>query len=227
MHELYPALSACQAPGRPLLLTQLPAERIIKCRYPIDTYSRSWGAAVARENDVSPQVALLGLLWDQPRHGYDLYQVSSSELGRVWRVGLSQLYAQLKQLGEAGMVDTEVVPQANRPPRKVYHLTPEGREFFMDWLHQPTPYLRTMRVDLLMRLYFFRRLKLPGLDQLLAAQHGVCREQADRFGQLAADAEDDFRRLVLEFRRGQMEAVIPWLDRCRGLLRDSWPAEQP
>jgi PadR family transcriptional regulator, regulatory protein AphA len=172
---------------------------------------------MARESDVSPQAALLGLLWVQPRHGYELYQESSSELGGVWHVGLSQLYAQLKQLEQAGMVGTEVVPQANRPPRKVYHLTPEGREFFMDWLHQPTPYLRYMRVDLLLRLYFFRRLRLPGLDQLLAAQKAVCREQADRFGRLAAEAEDDFRRLVLEFRRGQMEAVVQWLDRCRDI----------
>ncbi len=172
---------------------------------------------MARERDASAQAILLGLLLLQPRHGYELYQELSSELGRVWHIGLSQVYAQLKELEEAGLLGIEVAPQANRPPRRVYHLTPEGREFFMDWLHQPTPYLRYIRVDLLLRLYFFRRLKLPGLDQLLAAQKAVCCEQADRFGRLAAEAEDDFRLLVLEFRRGQMEAVIKWLDRCRDL----------
>jgi DNA-binding PadR family transcriptional regulator len=174
---------------------------------------------VARESDGSPHAVLLGLLWDQPRHGYELYQESTSELGRVWHIGLSQLYAQLKQLEEGGMVGTEVVPQASRPPRRVYHLTPEGRDFFLDWLHQPSPYLRTMRVDLLLRLYLFRRLKLPGLGELLTAQKAVCRKQADRFGQLAAEAEDDFGRLVCEFRRGQMEAVILWLDRCQDLVQ--------
>jgi PadR family transcriptional regulator AphA len=174
---------------------------------------------MARESNASPQPALLGFLLGQPKHGYELYQEFRRELGRVWTIGLSQLYAQLKQLEEAGMVKTEVEPQANRPPRKVYHLTGEGSEFFMDWLHQPTPYLRYMRVDLLVRLYFFHRLQLPGLDQFLAAQETVCREQADRLGHLAATAEDDFRRLVLEFRRGQLEAVIRWLDRCREMMQ--------
>jgi len=170
---------------------------------------------MAHESDASPQPVLLGLLLGHPKHGYELYQEFSRELGRVWTIGLSQLYAHLKHLEDAGMVTTEVEPQANRPPRKVYHLTGEGGEFFMDWLHQPTPYLRYMRVDLLLRLYFFRRLNLPGLDRLLAAQRAVCRDRADRFGRLAAEAEDEFRRLVLEFRRGQLEAVIQWLDRCR------------
>jgi len=109
------------------------------------------------------------------------------------------------------------VPQPNRPPRKIYHLTPKGREAFLDWVHTPTPYLRYMRVDLLLRLYFFRRLKLPGLDQFLTAQRAACSEQAERFGQLVAETEDDFRRLVLDFRRGQMQAVMQWLDRCRDL----------
>ncbi len=173
---------------------------------------------MARESKASPQPVLLGLLLDQPKHGYELYQELSRELGRVLTIGLSQLYAQLKQLEEAGMVKTEVEPQANRPPRKVYHLTDEGSEFFMDWLHQPTPYVRYMRTDLLVRLYFFHRLRLPGMDQFLAAQKSVCREQADRF-HLAAAAEDDFRRLVLEFRCGQLEAVIQWLDRCREIMQ--------
>jgi PadR family transcriptional regulator, regulatory protein AphA len=175
---------------------------------------------MAREGDASPRPVLLGLLLGHPKHGYELYQELSRELGRVWTIGLSQLYAQLKQLEEAGLVGTEVVPQPNRPPRKVYHLTPEGHASFMDWLHQPTPYLRFMRVDLLARIYFFRRLKLSDQDQLLEAQKTVCREQADRFGRLAAGAEDDFRRLVLEFRRGQLEAVILWLDRCRETMEE-------
>ncbi len=173
---------------------------------------------MTREDDISPQVALLGLMWDQPKHGYELHKEAVAELGRVWHIGLSQLYAQLKQLEEMGLVSTEIVPQPSRPSRKVYHPTPEGRQFFLDWLHQPTAYLRTMRVDLPLRLYFFRRLGLPDLDRFLTLQTSRCREQADRFGQLAAGAKDDFRRLVLEFRRGQLEAVIHWLDKCREVL---------
>jgi PadR family transcriptional regulator AphA len=158
-----------------------------------------------RTTDASPQPALLGLLMSNPKHGYELHQEFSRELGRVWQIGLSQLSAQIE-------------PQPNRPPRKVYHLAPEGREVFMDWVHQPTPYLRHIRVEFLARLYFFLKLALPGLDQLVAAQKLECQAQIERFDQLAAGTKGDFRRCVLEFRRGQLEAVIRWLDRCLEIL---------
>ena len=178
---------------------------------------------MSRDEGLSPQPVLLGLLMAAPRHGYELYQEFERELGAVWQIGLSQLYAQLKQLEEAGLVASHTEPQPSRPPRKVYHLTPAGRQAFDEWLHQPTPYLRTIRVEFLARLYFFRRLSLPGLERLVAEQKVVCRDQIWRFERIAARTEDDFRRLVLDFRRGQLEATVAWLDRC---LERPWFEEE-
>ncbi|MGD8464707.1 MAG: PadR family transcriptional regulator [Anaerolineae bacterium] len=169
---------------------------------------------------ISPQPVLLGFLMTAPHHGYELHQVFSRDLGRVWQIGLSKLYAQLKQLEDAGLVISETEPQPNRPPRKVYGLTPEGREAFLDWVYQPTPYVRHIRVEFLARLYFFQRLSLPRLDQLVVQQKAVCTAQIKRFERLADDTEVEFRQLVLEFRRGQLEAVIRWLDRCLEILSD-------
>jgi DNA-binding PadR family transcriptional regulator len=173
---------------------------------------------MSRDKNVSPQPALLGLLVFRPQHGYELHQRFSRDLGRVWQIGLSQLYAQLKQLEEAGLVIARTEPQPNRPARKVYRLTSEGRAVFEDWLHQPTPYLRHIRVEFLARLYFFQRLSLPGLEELVAEQKAVCRSQIERFSRLASKSDDEFRRLVLEFRQGQLEAVVGWLDRCLEVL---------
>jgi len=171
-----------------------------------------------RTDDTWAHPVLLGLLMSGPKHGYELYQELEQDLRGVWQIGLSQLYAQLKQLQEAGLVDVQTEPQPNRPPRKVYHVTDEGREVFLHWLWQATPYLRLIRVEFLLRLYLFDRLSLPGVEQLVAAQRAVCREQADRFEQAAAGAGGGFLRLVFEFRQGQMEAVIRWLDRCVEVL---------
>lgn len=171
-----------------------------------------------RDMGASPQPALLGLLMSQPKHGYELHQEFDRELGRVWQIGLSQLYAQLKQLEESGLVTAQTEPQPNRPPRKVYTLTPQGREAFLEWIHQPTPYLRHIRVEFLARLYFFRELSLPGLDQLVNAQKAECQTQIERFDRIAADTEGAFQRCVLEFRRGQLDAVVQWLDRCLEIL---------
>lgn len=171
-----------------------------------------------RDDAVSSHLFLLGFLMTQPWHGYELHQEFSRELGRVWQIGLSQLYARLRQLEEAGLVTAETEPQPNRPARKVYHLTTEGRAVFLEWVRQPTPYLRHIRVEFLARLYFFQRLTLDGLDELVARQQAVCQMQVERFERLAAETDDEFRRCVLEFRRGQLEAVIGWLGRCREIL---------
>ena len=167
-----------------------------------------------RQAGVSPQPALLGLLVLEPKHGYELYQEFSRELGRVWRIGQSHLYAQLKLLEESGLVSVRVEEQPSRPARKIFSLTPEGRAVFEEWVYQPTPYLRRIRVEFLARLYFFQRLSLAGLDQLVARQKAVCRDQIENFDRLMADTAEPFAHLVLEFRRGQLEAVVRWLDRC-------------
>jgi DNA-binding PadR family transcriptional regulator len=167
-----------------------------------------------RDLSASPQPVLLGLLATRPLHGYELYQEYSRELGSVWAIGLSQLYAQLKLLEEAGLVSSETEVQPNRPPRKIYHLTAEGQAVFAEWIYQPSPSLRNMRVEFLARLYFFQRLSLPGFEQLVAEQKALCHNQAERYGRQAAATDDSFRELVLEFRRGQLEAACRWLDQC-------------
>lgn len=169
---------------------------------------------MARSKTISPEPAVLGFLVSAPKHGYELHQEFQRELGQVWKVGLSQLYAWLRQLADEGLVSAREEPQAKHPPRKVYHITPAGREVFLDWLHQPSPYLNRIRLELLARLYFFRCLGLDGLDRLIAEQKAICRERADSLSRAASHEQDAFRRLVLEFRRGQIEAVILWLDRC-------------
>ena len=169
---------------------------------------------MARSRTISPDPALLGLLMVAPKHGYELHQEFERELGWVWEMGRSQLYAGLRQLAEQGLVDVHEEPQAKHPPRKVYHITPSGREMFLSWLRQPTPYLNRIRLELLARLYFFRRLELDGVEQLVAAQKAICHTRADSLASAAAEEQDAFRRLVLQFRQGQVEAVIGWLHCC-------------
>jgi DNA-binding PadR family transcriptional regulator len=169
---------------------------------------------MARSKSVSPQPALLGLLMTGPKHGYELHQEFSEELGRVWRLGRSNLYAQLKELDAAGWVTVEEEFQSGRPPRQVYHLTEAGREQFLQWLHRPTPHLRHIRLEFLARLYFFELLGLPGLEQLVEQQRTLLESHSRSLREAAGRAENRFDELVLAFRLGQMEAVIEWLDHC-------------
>src|SRR2546423_2333294 len=108
-------------------------------------------------NSIAPEPALLGLLQDGPLHGYALHKQVVSNLGAVWRLGLSQMYAILKEYETRGWIKTIVTaPQNGRPARKMLKLTPQGKRAFEAWMKQSAHGLREFRVDFFARLYFAR-----------------------------------------------------------------------
>ena len=170
---------------------------------------------MTRHDVLSPRYALLGLLMRGPTHGYELHQQCEHELGTVWRIGLSRMYALLKDLEADGLVESRVEPQETRPARKVYDLTPAGREDFERWVRQPVVSTRDIRVLFLAKLYFLRQLGMGGVDALVEAQKAVCRAKADGVAREMEDLhEGGFDRLVMDFRLHQLQAIGEWLDGC-------------
>lgn len=160
--------------------------------------------------------ALLGFLMRGPVHGYDLHQRVQEELGEIWYMGISNVYGALKRLEQAGQVESSVSAQESRPPRKVYRITPAGKQSFRDWLRRPAPSIRDMRVEFPAKLYFFCTLGLAGVEDLIAAQEAACRERVEGLEQrIAGCAPQDFNRSVFDFRRRQIEAILDWLQVCR------------
>jgi PadR family transcriptional regulator AphA len=168
------------------------------------------------DGTLSPRPALLGFLMLGPAHPYELYRVFDAELGRVWRLGRSHLYAQLGRLADAGLATARTESRGRRPARNVYSITPNGRKAFREWMRRPSPHVRHMRLEFLARLYFHRRLGLPGLDRLVARQREVIAARMASTRGAAGETDDGYWRLVLEFRLREMEAVDAWLDHCVG-----------
>ncbi len=157
--------------------------------------------------------ALLGFLIQGPTHGYALHQRAENELGRIWYMGISNIYGILKRLEQAGQVESTFSSQKSHPPRKVYHITPVGREIFLDWVQRPVPTIRDMRVEFLAKLYFFHTLDMEGAQKLIAAQETICRKQIERLEQRTDGC--DFNRLVFDFRRRRIKASLDWLQVCK------------
>jgi len=88
---------------------------------------------------VSLEYAILGFLNYQPFTGYDLKKLFDRSVRHFWSADQSQIYRTLAHLTEEGKAEIEVVEQTDRPDRKVYHITPRGREAFMEWLGGPFP----------------------------------------------------------------------------------------
>src|SRR3954453_9018907 len=74
------------------------------------------------------QEVLLALLAKEASHGYQLrarLQLALGPLAEALNAG--QVYVTLARLDKAGLVRSEHVGQSDRPDRKVYELTEDGR----------------------------------------------------------------------------------------------------
>ena len=169
----------------------------------------------ARQHLLTPvQYAILGLLHEQPAHGYDLQRVfaDSGDLGGIAHVEQPTLYAALKDLATRALISGVESREGARPPRTVYELTPEGQALLQAWLTTPVQRLRQVRLDFLLKVYFARRRGDRAVRALVDAQIAACH---DYLGGLEAQAAtlspDDFAYLVSESRTSAARSTLDWL----------------
>lgn len=78
---------------------------------------------------------LLALLAGEASHGYQLRARLALALGPLAdALNDGQVYVTLNRLAKAGLLSSRRVGQTDRPDRKVYELTPAGRERVAEWL---------------------------------------------------------------------------------------------
>ncbi len=160
------------------------------------------------------ELALLGFLRQGPQHGYQIHLMLSNPegLGPIWHLKQSQLYALLAKLEDDGCIWGVLQPQeAARPPRRVFHLTHEGQTAFQKWLLSPVNMPRLMRQEFMAKLYFARQDDPEKARALLTLQRNTCQEWLDTFSAENV-APGSYRSLIRQYRIGQIEATLAWLD---------------
>jgi PadR family transcriptional regulator, regulatory protein AphA len=189
------------------------------------------------------EYAVLGLLAEEPRHGYALARLfaAGTELRQVVRLEMSQLYATLKKLEALGLISAQLDASSEgegHRERRVYHLTSEGRQQFDDWVRAPVERPRDVRLMFLVKVYFALRCSSATALDLLAAQEAVLANFHTQLeAQLATrtapaarpagDAAPRFAVLVLRSRLRQTEAVQAWLVDVRAELARGNANEPP
>lgn len=75
------------------------------------------------------ELAILSLIAEGPRHGYEIEQVIEERGMRNWtEVGFSSIYYLLKKLQKKGLIEGRSErPTGRGPARVVYHITVQGR----------------------------------------------------------------------------------------------------
>jgi len=90
------------------------------------------------------ELALLALIAERPRHGYEIEQVIEERGMREWtEIGFSSIYYILKKLERVGLIAGQVEIAERRVARTIYQLTSAGREAIhasiVDVLSRPRP----------------------------------------------------------------------------------------
>ncbi len=170
---------------------------------------------------ISPEPALLGFLLAGPLHGYDLYRRVNKELGPIWHLGRSQMYAIVGNYERQGWISTRVERQKTHPARKMLQLTPAGRQAFDAWLDETAHGMRELRIDFFLRLYFARQAGPAPTRKLIDRQREAIRRELALL-QAARTAmpkeQNSFHWLARDFRLHQLSTVLRWLDAHRSEL---------
>ena len=95
--------------------------------------------------------AILVSLAEKTASGYDLARRFDASIGHFWKASHQQIYKVLGRMESDKWVESHLVAQNNRPDKKVYAITSEGRDELMRWSSLPTP-IEPMRSELAVKL---------------------------------------------------------------------------
>jgi len=165
---------------------------------------------------LSIEYVLLGLLEQEPVHGYDLHKRLNSlePVGLVWRIKQSQLYAIMDRLEVEDLVVSTIIPGESHPNRKQYSLTKAGRKEFEAWRGSPVEHGREIRMEFLAKVYFTLRKNAETTLTLIDAQRAACTTWIDNLERTLSETPESqlYKRIVFQYRLAQMNAIIEWLD---------------
>ena len=171
---------------------------------------------------MSLDYAILGFLNYHPSSGYDLKKIFDSSVRHFWPADQSQIYRTLARLTEENLVAMEKIPQQDRPDRKVYHITDNGREQLMRWLIE-SPQMDEPRSAALIQVFFAGILTDEEILVKFEAFALILRQVLERYDQvpdqlgpfqqdITSPREHFFWMLTLENGNRSMRANLEWAE---------------
>src|SRR5438552_14216798 len=162
---------------------------------------------------VSLKYGVLGLLAEEPLHGYEVKNRFEAMLGGTWEVNIGQVYTTLQRLERDGLVR----PVGHRGDRGklLYELSGEGQKALEQWLAQPDSGPQQLHEDIYVKLLLATRIANGNLQQLLGRQKRAYLQRLRDLNRLEERARRDGRVDLARLVRGALlhtEADLTWMD---------------
>lgn len=187
------------------------------------------------------ELAILGLLKEQPLHGYELKKRLGDTLGLLWGVSYGSLYPALRRLERAGAIEIVApgsgppvtpapipatgsidgetaaarlrrLPKPTRRTRKQYRLTPRGDQLFAELLTgENTPGADEEKIFAL-KFAFCRHLSSDARLELLERRRAGLSERLAQARGTTPRRGDRYLRSLAEHRTESTARDLAWLD---------------
>lgn len=175
---------------------------------------------------MSLRYGILGLLTYSPMSGYHLKKVFDGSVKHMWSASLSQIYRDLGTLEKNGLISSTIEHQEDRPDKKVYTITEEGKIAFHEWLHDFPEDLSPVKRDAFMlRIFFGSQVERSTLlfqlkrfviqkEKALKLFEGMGQGVSEQKEEIGSEQDQLFWRFTIRMAVLLLQSVIVWAKEC-------------
>jgi PadR family transcriptional regulator AphA len=168
-----------------------------------------------RETITTTEGAVLGLLAEGERSGYELAKLAEDAVVYLWTPSRSQMYKVLPRLVAAGFAGVREVEQRGRPDKAVYTITPRGVGALRAWLEEADEEPAGGRVVFALKLFFCDHASPATARAQLAAYRRYLERRLEAYEQMEPKLGTSSRSYpghVLQHGLTRVRATLAWID---------------
>lgn len=176
--------------------------------------------------------SILGFLSYGSMTGYDLAKAFGSSIRFFWYAQASHIYLELNKLEKKELVTCELIVQTEKPSKKLYTITDNGKKEFLSWLSKDNNEFSKGTKNAFLMKVFFSGCKTPEQNIAMLKEFSQdCEKYLDemrqvpqtieQYGSLVEGREIMYWELAADFGHSYIMMCINWADRCIKRLEES------
>jgi len=169
---------------------------------------------------MSVRHAMLALLSEGPKYGWQLREEFEARTGEVWPLNVGQVYTTLQRLERDGLVESDETSAAEGP-QKGFRITAEGEQELARWLRTPPDLSSPPRDELVMKVLVALRVPSADVYAVIQAHRRYLVELMQQWTRIKEyDTRGDLNMLLaVDAELFRLDSVIRWLDAAEARVK--------